>query len=259
MATHKRRLIMRHKLTLTITLALLALAFLTPVTFTHALATLIVSDDFNANSIDTTKWDPNNLFFIPANTNVPIAQSGHNLKIGNLLQNTSGLNFRGIYTINTYNFNGASAYVELVQPPASNTTAEAAFSVGSHFNDCYRMYVSGGNLIGLLRSAIGRGAMETTLFSIPYDSTNHRFLRIRNDSAVCIWTQHRALEECRVPGRSNTPRVGTPQSPRRRLSLKLEPAPPRWKQIRPARSSSTTLSRLPRDSDEPRSRKFLRR
>ena len=173
---------MRHKLTLTITLALLALAFLTPVTFTHALATLIVSDDFNANSIDTTKWDPNNLFFIPANTNVPIAQSGHNLKIGNLLQNTSGLNFRGIYTINTYNFNGASAYVELVQPPASNTTAEAAFSVGSDFNDCYRMNVSGGNLIGLLRSAIGRGAMETTLFSIPYDSTNHRFLRIRNDS-----------------------------------------------------------------------------
>jgi hypothetical protein len=173
---------MRYKLTLTITLALVALAFLTPVTFTHALATLIVSDDFNANSIDTTKWDPNNLAFGPTNTSISIAQSGHNLKIGPLLQNTSGFNYRGISTVNTYNFTGASAYVELVQAAASNTNGEAAFAVGSDFNDCYRMYVSGGNLIGQLRKASGRGAVEISLFSIPYDSTNHRFLRIRNDS-----------------------------------------------------------------------------
>ena len=39
-----------------------------------------------------------------------------------------------------------------------------------------------GDLIGMRRTAIGRGAIETVLFSIPYDTTDHRFLRIRNDS-----------------------------------------------------------------------------
>src|SRR5262249_9867027 len=99
MPTHKRRLTMRHKLTLTITLALVALAFLTAVTFTHALAATIVSDDFNDNSIDTATWDPNSLFSSATNTNVPIAEIAHTLRIGNLLQNVSGSNYRGLRTV----------------------------------------------------------------------------------------------------------------------------------------------------------------
>ena len=42
--------------------------------------------------------------------------------------------------------------------------------------------MSGGNLIGMIRRSAGRGAVEETLFTISYNSTNHRFLRIRNDS-----------------------------------------------------------------------------
>jgi hypothetical protein len=99
-----------------------------------------------------------------------------------LLQNVNGFSYRGLRTVNTYSFVDASAYVELVQAPASNTNADARLTVGSDTNNSYRMYVSGGNLIGVIRTAAGRGAVEATLFTISYNSTNHRFLRIRNDS-----------------------------------------------------------------------------
>jgi hypothetical protein len=154
----------------------------TLLTSRHALAATIVSDDFNDNSIDTAIWDPNNLLTSATDTNVPISETAKRLRIGNLLQNVNGLSYRGIRTVNTYVFDNASAYVELVQAPAFNTNADAMFSVGSDFEDCYRIYESAGTLIGLRRQAAGRGAIETVLFSIPYDTTNHRFLRIRNDA-----------------------------------------------------------------------------
>ena len=172
---------MRHKLTLIILFALVALALPIPVTSTHPLVTPILSDDFNDNSIDTAKW-ATNVVSCCNDTNVPVAETSQQLEIGPLLQNSSGFSYRGISSVNTYNFADAYAYVELVQASAANTNAEARFSVCSDFNDCYRIYESAGNLIGLRRTAIGRGAVETVLFSITYDTTDHRFLRIRNDS-----------------------------------------------------------------------------
>lgn len=166
-----------------ITLSLIAVLWISILlTPKHSPATTIVSDDFNDNSIDTLTWDPNNLLTGPTDTNVAIAETSQELEIGPLLQNVSGSSYRGISTVNSYTFTDSHAYVELVQAPASNTNADAIFTVGSDFNNQYRMYVSGGNLIGLRRQSAGRGAVETTLFSISYSSTNHRFLRIREDS-----------------------------------------------------------------------------
>lgn len=171
------------KTLISLTLSLIVVVLIcTLLSFPHALAATIVSDDFNDNSIDTAKWDPNNLFTGFMDTNVPIAETGKRLRIGPLLQNVNGRSYRGIRTVNTYVFDNSSAYVELVQAPAFDTNADAMFSVGSDFEDCYRIYESAGNLIGLRRQAIARGAVETILFSIPYDTTNHRFLRIRNDA-----------------------------------------------------------------------------
>ena len=172
---------MRHKLTLTIIFALVALALPIPVTFTHPLVTPILSDDFNDNSIDTAKW-ATSVVSCCNDTNVPVAETSQQFEIGPLLQNSSGFSYRGISSVNTYNFADAYAYVELVQAPAANTDAEARFAVCSDFNNCYRIYESAGNLIGLRRTSIGRGATESVLFSITYDTTDHRFLRIRNDS-----------------------------------------------------------------------------
>ena len=86
----------------------------TLLTFPPALAAPIVSDNFNDNSLDTGKWDTN-LFSGFTNTSLGLAETSQQLEIGPLLQNTGGSNYRGIRTVNTYNFSGAYAFVELVQ------------------------------------------------------------------------------------------------------------------------------------------------
>lgn len=174
----------------------------TLLTFPRAFASTIVGDDFNDNSIDTSKW-ANSLFTSATDTNVSIAETSQELEIGPLLQNVSGFSYRGLSTVNTYLFDDSSAYVELVQAPASNTNADAMFTVGSDFNNQYRMYVSGGNLIGLRRTSAGRGAVESTLFTVSYNSTNHRFLRIRNDSGNLYMET--------APGSGGTPGTWTQQ------------------------------------------------
>ena len=145
--------------------------------FPRALAAPIVSDNFNDNSLDTTKWGTT-LFSGFTNTSLGLAETSQRLEIGPLLQNTGGSNYRGIRTNSTYNFSGAYSLVELVQAPNSNTAADAMFTIGNDVDNYYRIYVSAGNLIGLKKIA----GTKTTLFTVTYNSTNHRFLRIRNDS-----------------------------------------------------------------------------
>ena len=165
--------------------------------YTYALSeTTLVSDDFNDNSLDTAKWDSSNLFSGFTNTNVPIAETGQRLEIGAMLQNVSGSAYRGIRTVNTYDFTGGYTYVELVQAPASNTAADAMFTIGNTVTAYYRMFVEAGNLIGQRNI----GGTKTTLFTITYDSTNHRFLRIRHDSSTGNVTLDTAPGTSGVPG-----------------------------------------------------------
>jgi len=138
--------------------------------------TVLLADNFNDNSIDTAKWDPNNLFSGFTSTSVPVNETGLQLEVGPLLQNSGGSNYRGIRSVNTYNFTGAYCYVELTQTPSSSTAADAMFTIGPNVDNYYRIYYSAGNLIGQRKI----GGVKTTLFTIPYDSTNHRFLRIRH-------------------------------------------------------------------------------
>ena len=162
-------------------------------TFPHALAATIVSDNFNDNSLDTTKWGTT-LFSGFTNTSLGLNETSQQLQIGPLLQNTGGSNYRGVRTNSTYNFSGAYAYVELVQAPNSSTAADAMFTLGNDVDNYYRIYVSAGNLIGLKKI----GGTKTTLFTITYNSTNHRFLRIRNDSGNV--TMDTATGSSGVPG-----------------------------------------------------------
>jgi endonuclease/exonuclease/phosphatase family metal-dependent hydrolase len=154
-----------------------------------------VSDDFNDNSLDTTKWGTN-LFSGFTNTSLSMSETNNRLEIGPLVQNIDGSSYRGIRTNSTYDFNGAYAYVELVQPASSSTAGDSMFTLGNDVDNYYRIYVSAGNLIGLKKIA----GTKTTLFSITYDSTNHRFLRIRHDSSTGNVTLDTATGSSGVPG-----------------------------------------------------------
>lgn len=189
------------KTLIAITFSLIVLVLIcTQLNFPRALAATILSDDFNDNSIDTAKWNPNDLFSGFTNTNVPIAETSQRLEIGPLLQNVSGSSYRGMRTVNTYTFSDSYAYVELVQAPASNTQGEAMFTVGSSVTAYYRIWVEAGTLLGTRNV----GGTKTTLFSTTYNSTNHRFLRITNTSngAVTLDT---------APGSSGVPGTWTQQ------------------------------------------------
>jgi Big-like domain-containing protein len=156
----------------------------------------ILSDDFNDNFVDTSKWNPDNLFSGFTNLNVPLSETAQRLEIGPLLQNVNGSSYRGVRSVNAYNFTGAYSYVELVQAPSAATSADAMFTIGKDVEYYYRIYVNAGNLIGLRRIA----GVKTTLFTIPYDPVNHRFLRIRHDSATGAVTLDTATGNGGVPG-----------------------------------------------------------
>jgi hypothetical protein len=137
-----------------------------------------LSDDFNDNSLDTTKWNANSLFSGYIDLNIPISETGQRLEIGPLLKDVPDSHYRGIRSVNTYNFNSAYCYVELVQPPSSATKADAMFTVGNDVNNYYRLYVSEGILYGLRKI----GGSKTTLFSLPYDPASCAFVTRRQEA-----------------------------------------------------------------------------
>src|SRR5215216_2568613 len=70
-----------------------------------------LSDDFNDNSLDTAKWNANSLFSGYIDLNIQISETGQRLEIGPLLSNTTDSHYRGIRSVNTYNFSSAYCYV----------------------------------------------------------------------------------------------------------------------------------------------------
>ncbi len=139
----------------------------------------LLADDFSGVAIDNTKWISNSLSSGYVDTTVGISQANQQLVVGPLPQGpaASGSHYRGIYSVNAYNFTGAYAQVELVQPPAANTSADMMLTVGRDSSNYYRIYVEAGNLI--LQRRVG-GA-KATLRTAPYSAVNHRFVRIRHD------------------------------------------------------------------------------
>jgi hypothetical protein len=131
MSASHRRLSNHHTVTIIgiIVSLTVVVSLCTLLTFPRALAAPIVSDNFNDNSLDTTKWGTT-LFSGFTNTSLGLNETSNQLQIGPLLQNTGGSNYRGIRTNSTYSFSNAYAFVELVQAPNSSTAGDAMFTLG---------------------------------------------------------------------------------------------------------------------------------
>jgi len=148
--------------------------------FTYTTAsgeTLLLADDFNDVSINTSKWVANDLYSGFTDSTVALTET-QTLAIGPLKQNTDGSHYNGIRSISAFDFTGAYAYVQLVQAPNALTAADAFYTIGLNVDNCYRMYFESGNLI--LQKKIG-GA-KTTVLTVTFNSTNHVFWRIRHDA-----------------------------------------------------------------------------
>src|SRR5215472_6181530 len=108
--------------------------------------TVLLADNFDINSIDTSKWQTNSLFSGFTDSSVGVADTSQQLQIGPLKQNAGGSHYNGLRSAATFNFSGAYCYIEIVSPPSASTAADAMLTVGSDVNDFYRMYLESGNL-----------------------------------------------------------------------------------------------------------------
>jgi phosphatidylinositol-3-phosphatase len=146
-------------------------------TYTTPTETILLADDFNDGSLNTTKWLPNNLYSGFTDSTVAFSESS-TFAIGPLKQNVDGSHYNGIRSQAAFNFTGAYAYVQIVQGPNVLTAADAFYTIGQSVNNCYRVYLESGNLT--VQKKIG-GA-KTTLLTTVFNATNQAFWRIRHDA-----------------------------------------------------------------------------
>ena len=139
--------------------------------------TVLLADDFNDASLNTSKWLANNLFSGFTDSTVAISETT-SLAIGPMKQNTDGSHYNGIRSLTSFDFTNGYSYVQLVQGPNPLTAADGFFTIGLNVDNCYRMYLESGNLI--VQKKIG-GA-KTTMLTVTFNSTNHTFWRIRQDA-----------------------------------------------------------------------------
>ncbi|HKG81119.1 MAG TPA: hypothetical protein VKA78_16905, partial [Pyrinomonadaceae bacterium] len=125
-------------------------------------------------------WSLNNLYSGFTDSSVLTTETTQRLQIGSLFSGQSGSHYNGIRSSNTYNFTGAYTYVELVQAAASNTKADAMFTVGRDADNYYRIYVEEGVLICQAKL----GGTKRNLFTSAYSAAVHRYWRIRHDQST---------------------------------------------------------------------------
>jgi hypothetical protein len=141
--------------------------------------TILLADDFNDNSLNTTKWIANSLYSGFTDATVQAIETNQRFEIGPLFTGASGSHYNGISSVSGFNFSGAYCFVELVQSPAANTTADAMLTIGLDANNYYRIYVEAGVLY-LQKRVQGN---KTVLSTRSYSTLNHRYLRLRHHNA----------------------------------------------------------------------------
>ena len=158
--------------------------------------TVLLADDFNDNSLDGAKWVAGNLYSGFTDSSIAAIERNQRFEIGPLRQAISGSHYNGIKSASFYNFTGAYCYVQLVQPGAANTTADAMFTLGNSVDNYYRIFVEGGSLI--IQERIN--GVKATLLTMAYDAASHRFLRIRHNSSAGSVIFETAPDNAGVPG-----------------------------------------------------------
>ena len=158
--------------------------------------TVLLSDDFNAGSVDTTKWSTSGLFSGTTDLTVPMTIVNQRIEIGPLFQNTGGSHYNGLVSNKRYDFTGASASVQPSQVVTGSTAADVMFTLGSDVNNFYRLYYESGNLIVQKKVA---GA-KVTLLTTTYNPTNHAFWRIRHDPDSNLVVFETATNNAGSPG-----------------------------------------------------------
>ncbi len=167
-------------LTLTVvSLAVCALFLLSPLRLLPSAAaaisplpveTSVLSDDFNDNRVDTTKWRYSN-----ASSASIILEQNQRLEIP-LRPNATG--YYGIQTLGTHDLREKTVSVDLLQATSQGGWAETYFQIKRDESNYYHMSVGAGSFV---LDAWTNGVRDRTVLS--FDPVNQRFWRFRHDVA----------------------------------------------------------------------------
>jgi endonuclease/exonuclease/phosphatase family metal-dependent hydrolase len=133
--------------------------------------TALMDDRFG--SFVSSNW-PYGVFTGTQDSTIPLTVNG-GFQIGALKASTTGGHYNGVSSPAYDLSHNGSAYVQLVHPPNTATTAYAMFAAGSDGSNFYRWYESGNALVAEKKVA----GTKTALVNLPYDATADQFLRIR--------------------------------------------------------------------------------
>jgi hypothetical protein len=128
---------------------------------------LMLTDDFNDNSLNTAKWNLD----APNTSAVTAVEQNQRLEITPSPQLTG---YNGYNSLNTFNFTNAQAAVEV--PQISAGSSNTLLRVGPNESDYLQIVTEGGHLC--FQYWIGPSRSQTTT---PYNAAQHRFWRIRHD------------------------------------------------------------------------------
>jgi PKD repeat protein len=168
---------------------------------TAADGSALLSDNFNDNTRDTSKWSFGTIAGAVTSasawdTAVPVLEQNQRLEIAPRATVT-GLHYNGYVSAATWNFTNANLSVEVVQ--TSSGTADTGMVIGIDAKNFYLAEVEGGRLYF---TQVVAGARSET--SVVYSATTHHFWRIRHDASAntivfetspdrVTWTAQRTL------------------------------------------------------------------
>jgi hypothetical protein len=145
-----------------------------------------LSDNFDDGSIDSVKWTSY------TEASGAIAETGGNIQY-TLAANTDG-SWAGIYSKKQYDFTGKSVWVEVKNAATGDSWLDLTLSieqlpiVDNFFSigiDCSGNNDHGG--IPGVEAVLELGGQDTVLASLTYNSSVHKFLRMRESGGIIYW------------------------------------------------------------------------
>jgi hypothetical protein len=138
-----------------------------------------LSDDFNDNARDASKWVLGSLNDGSSANDplVTVLERNQRLEISPRA-NVTGMRYNGYVSASTWNLTGASASLQIAQVTTPNEWGDTVFAVGIDSNNWYRFVQEHGQLY--LQAEVKSVKSST---SIPYNSASHRYWRFRHDAA----------------------------------------------------------------------------
>ncbi|MDQ1613085.1 MAG: aqualysin 1 [Pyrinomonadaceae bacterium] len=130
-------------------------------------AAITISDDFNDNTADTSKWN------VGVQPGVTVIEQGGRLEV---TPSASTTGYGGYYSATGVDLTNSRVSVEVTPGNAGGYGAETYLSLASGNN--YVLFATGGGNL-LFQTAVN-GAMSRTY--IPYSPTQHRFWRLQHNS-----------------------------------------------------------------------------